>query len=219
MPTILRLENVTIAVGGNVLVRELSTEVPAGRVLAITGPPACGKSLLLRTVAAERAPTAGRVLLGELHTSDPQVQAETGYIPQTVQVLDALTAVENVALPLLARQAPAAQAWKRAEEQLGRLDLNEALWHNLAEQLSGGQRQRVAFARATVHRPQLLIADDPTSELDWASAELVVSVMRDLAGTGSVIVLATSDPELADRADLRLDLGDLAGIAAQPAGL
>jgi putative ABC transport system ATP-binding protein len=133
--------------------------------------------------------------------------------------LDALTAVENVALPLLARKVPAEEAWKRAEGQLGRLDLNAALWHNLAEQLSGGQRQRVAFARATVHRPQLLVADDPTSELDSASAELVVSVLRDLAGTGSVIVLATSDPELAARADLSLDLGDLAGIPASSAGL
>jgi putative ABC transport system ATP-binding protein len=147
------------------------------------------------------------------------VRADTGYVPQTIQVLDALTAAENVALPLLARKVPAEEAWKRAEEQLGRLDLNTALWHNLAEQLSGGQRQRVAFARATVYRPQLLVADDPTSELDSASAELVVSVMRDLAGAGSVIVLATSDPELAARADLRLDLGDLAGIPAPAAGL
>jgi putative ABC transport system ATP-binding protein len=219
MTTVLRLEDVTVAVGGHVLVRELRTEVPAGRVLAVTGPPASGKSLLLQTVAAERAPASGRVMLGKRRTSDPVVQTQTGYLAQTIQVLDALTAVENVALPLLARSAPAAQAWTRAEEQLGRLDLNVALWHNLAEQLSGGQRQRVAFARATVHRPQLLVADDPTSELDSASAELVVSVMRDLAGAGSVIVLATSDPELAGRADLRLDLGDLVGIAAPPAAL
>jgi putative ABC transport system ATP-binding protein len=216
---VLRLENVTVAAGRHILVRELSIEVPAGRVLAVTGPPASGKSLLLQTVAAERAPTSGRVVLGERPTSDSEVQTQTGYLPQTIQVLDALTAVENVALPLLARKAPAEEAWKRAEEQLGRLDLNEALWHNLAEQLSGGQRQRVAFARATVHRPQLLVADDATSELDSASAELAASVMRDLADTGSVIVLATSDPELAGWADLRLDLGDLAGIAALPATL
>ena len=215
----LSLENVTIAIGGSVLVRELSTEVPAGRVLAVTGPPASGKSLLLKTVAAERAPTSGRVVLGGRPTFDPEVQIQTGYLPQTVQVLDALTAVENAALPLLARKEPAAQAWERAEEQLRRLDLNEALWHNLAEQLSGGQRQRVAFARATVHRPQLLVADDPTSELDSATAELVVSIMRGLADAGSVIVVATSDPELADRADQRLDLGDLAGIAARRAAL
>jgi putative ABC transport system ATP-binding protein len=213
---VLRLENVTVAVGGHVLVPELSTEVPAGRVLAVTGPPASGKSLLLQAVAAERAPTSGWVLFAERPTADPEVQAQTGYLPQTIQVLDALTAVENVALPLLARKVPPEEAWKRAEEQLGRLDLNQALWHNLAEQLSGGQRQRVAFARATVHWPQLLIADDPTSELDSASAELVVSVLRDLAGAGSVIVLATSDPELALRADLRLDLGDFVGIAATP---
>jgi putative ABC transport system ATP-binding protein len=216
---VLRLESVTVAVGGHVLVRELSTEVPAGRVLAVTGPPASGKSLLLEAVAAERAPTSGRVVLGERATSHPEVQAETGYVPQTIQVLDALTAVENVVLPLLARKAPAEEAWKRAERQLGRLGLNAALWHNLAEQLSGGQRQRLAFARATVHKPRLLVADDPTSELDSASAELVVSVMRDLARAGSVIVLATSDPELAARADLRLDLADLAGIAAPAAGL
>jgi putative ABC transport system ATP-binding protein len=216
---VLRLENVTVAAGRHILVRELSIEVPAGRVLAVTGPPASGKSLLLQTVAAERAPTSGRVVLGERPTSGSEVQTQTGYLPQTIQVLDALTAVENVALPLLARKAPAEEAWKRAEEQLGRLDLNEPLWHNLAEQLSGGQRQRVAFARATVHRPQLLVADDATSELDSASAELAASVMRDLADTGSVIVLATSDPELAGWADLRLDLGDLAGIAALPATL
>ena len=219
MTTVLRVESVTVAVSGHVLVRELSTEVPAGRMLAVTGPPASGKSLLLQTVAAERAPMSGRVVLGERPTSHPEVRADTGYVPQTIQVLDALTAAENVALPLLARKVPAEEAWKRAEEQLGRLDLNTALWHNLAEQLSGGQRQRVAFARATVYRPQLLVADDPTSELDSASAELVVSVMRDLAGAGSVIVLATSDPELAARADLRLDLGDLAGIPAPAAGL
>jgi putative ABC transport system ATP-binding protein len=216
---VLRLEVLTVSAGATVLIRELNAELPAGRILAVTGPPASGKSLLLATVAGERAPTAGRVTLGGRALTESGVRDQIGYLPQTAQVLEALTAVENVALSLLARGVSAADAWTRAEEQLACLDLSAALWHNLAEQLSGGQRQRVAFARATVYRPQLLVVDDPTSELDSATARRVGAVLRDLAATGSVIVLATSVPEFAERADLRLDLGDMAGIAAQPVGL
>lgn len=202
----LRLEALSVRAGSRTFLAAESLALDPGRVVAVTGPPASGKSLLLQTLAAERLPAAGTVTFDGLPVDTATVQESLGYMAQTAQVLDALTATENVVLPLLARRRPAAEAWASAEQQLERLDVSAATRHNLAEQLSGGQRQRVAFARATVHRPRLLVADDPTSELDPVTARLVLAVLRELAGRGSVVVIATTDPEVAAVADQRIDL-------------
>jgi putative ABC transport system ATP-binding protein len=202
----LRLDAVTVGVGDTVVLRELTTEVPAGQLLVVTGPPTSGKSLLLATIAGLRRPLAGRVTFDGRAVDEPAVLRRCGYAPQSIQVLDPLTAVENVALPLLAREGPPAQAWRRADEILDELEIPATNRHNLAEQLSGGQRQRVAFARAVVHDPELIVADDPTSELDPATAQRVLAMLRRRAAAGAVVVLATTDPQLAGSGDARLEL-------------
>jgi ABC-type multidrug transport system ATPase subunit len=205
----LHVEALAVRAGTAELLRELTVHLAGGQVLVVTGPAAIGKSVLLETLAAQRRPAAGGVRMDGRPVSDPAVRERTGYLPQVVEVFDALTAVENVALTLLARPGSPTQAWARSEALLERLGIPAATRHNLAEQLSGGQRQRVAFARATVHEPRLVIADDPTSELDPATAAQVVGVLRDLADAGSVVVVATTDAEVRELGDLCLDLADL----------
>ena len=154
-------------------------EFPPGTVVSVTGP---GRSAFLAAAAAGPVQLDGRPLNAEL----------IGYAPQPAAVFTTLTAVENVALPLLARAVSPAQSWARAAEQLIALGLAPALHGNMAEQLSGGQRQRVAFARATVTGPALLLADDPAGDLDPDSAATLMAVVRRLTGAGAVALLATT---------------------------
>ncbi|MGI8882055.1 MAG: ABC transporter ATP-binding protein [Jatrophihabitans sp.] len=213
------MEDVTVRAGPLTIVEHLTLETPSGTILAVTGPPASGKSTLLATIAGARRPKTGQVLLAGRPVTRAAVRSTIGYAPQDARVLDALTAVENAALPMLTQRRPAAESWQRAAEQLDRLGIAAAAHHNLAEQLSGGQRQRVAVARATVINPPLAILDDPTSELDPGTAQLVVAVARQLAGGGSVVIIATTDDTIAATADLVLVLEDpRSRLERKPAG-
>jgi putative ABC transport system ATP-binding protein len=204
--TELRIDDLLVTIGGRTVVDHLSIDVLGGAILIVTGPPASGKTTLVEVIAGRRAPAAGEVLLDAAPVTTEAVRHKIGYIPQDIRIIDTLTAVENVALTALAHGRSARDAWRDAGAQLDRLGLASSAHHNLAEQLSGGQRQRVAVARATVTRPPLLVADDPTSELDPDSARLVLAVMQDLAENGSAVVLATSDPMLATASARQLHL-------------
>lgn len=203
-----RIEDVSLRVGALTIVDHLTLHLPGGTTLAITGPPASGKSTLLACLAGTIRPASGRILLNGQPANAPTAQRMIGYAPQDAQVLEALTAVENVALPLLTHHRRATDAWPEAEQELARLGLSAAEQHNLAEQLSGGQRQRVVLACATVTHPSLAILDDPTSELDSDTAQLVLALVRTLAARGSVVIIATTDAAVARASDTRLDLGD-----------
>jgi putative ABC transport system ATP-binding protein len=192
---------------------DVSLDVPAGQFLAIAGPSGSGKSTLLGLIAGLDQPTAGRIEVAgvEVTALDEDALARfrrdrIGYVFQSFHMLPTLTAQENVAVPLeLAGEADAAA---RAAALLAEVGLAERA-HHYPVQLSGGEQQRVAVARAMARRPALLLADEPTGNLDSATGkqiiELLVGMNRRL---GSTLVLVTHDTALAAHADRVVTLRD-----------
>jgi len=192
---------------------DVSLEVPAGQFLAIAGPSGSGKSTLLGLIAGLDQPTAGSIEVAGVSITALDEDAlarfrrdHVGYVFQSFHLIPTLTAEENVAVPLELAGAPDAMA--RARAFLGEVGLAERA-HHYPVQLSGGEQQRVAVARAIAHRPPLLLADEPTGNLDSATGkqiiELLVGVNRRL---GSTLVLVTHDPALAAHADRVVTLRD-----------
>ncbi|MFN8146851.1 MAG: ATP-binding cassette domain-containing protein [Candidatus Nanopelagicales bacterium] len=185
---------------GRRVVDGVDVDVEPGRILGVTGPSGSGKSTLLAVLAGLIAPDAGTV--------DPADRAgRVGIVLQGYGLLPVLTAQENVELPLQLRGVDPSQVRGRAERALSRAGLDDA-GDRLAEELSGGQRQRVAVARALVTEPDLLVADEPTAELDADTAALVLAALRAEADTGAAVVLATHDPDVAALCDSTLHLVD-----------
>jgi putative ABC transport system ATP-binding protein len=192
---------------------DVSLDVPAGQFLAIAGPSGSGKSTLLGLIAGLDQPTAGRIEVAgvDITALDEDALARfrrdhVGYVFQSFHLLPTLTAQENVAVPLeLAGEAGAAE---RAASLLAEVGLAERA-HHYPVQLSGGEQQRVAVARAMARRPALLLADEPTGNLDSATGkqiiELLVGMNRRL---GSTLVLVTHDTALAAHADRVVTLRD-----------
>jgi len=188
-------------------------EVGAGEFVAILGPSGSGKSTLLALAAGLDRPTAGEVYLDgrPLHRLSEDDLARVrrrhvGFVFQSFHLLQNLTARENVLLPLELLAAPDAEA--RADELLERVGLAER-GHHYPSQLSGGEQQRVALARAFAPRPDLLLADEPTGNLDGATGELVLRILLELREqAGTTLVLVTHDPAVAALADRRVYLRD-----------
>jgi putative ABC transport system ATP-binding protein len=191
----------------------VSFTVDAGSSVAVVGPSGCGKSTLLGVLGGLALPTAGTVRIGgeEISALPERRRAEfrrahVGFVYQADNLLPFLTVVENVGLQL-ALDAAAADG-DRSLELLDRLGLaGEA--HRLPDHLSGGQRQRAAVARAVVHRPEVILADEPTGALDPANAagviDLLLEVQRDI---GATLVMVTHDEDAAGRMDRRIGLRD-----------
>ena len=187
--------------------------IAAGEMVAVLGPSGSGKSTLLALMAGLDRPTEGEVLIdGEPLSglSEDRLallrRRKVGFVFQSFQLLGHLTALDNVALPLelLGRPAPR----RRAEELLARVGLGER-GHHYPVQLSGGEQQRVALARAFAARPPVLLADEPTGNLDRATGERVLAVLRELHDEGGTTsVLVTHDSEVAALADRRVYLRD-----------
>lgn len=196
-------------------VTEVSLEVRPGELLVVTGPSGAGKTTLLNLLGGLDRPTSGRVLLGddELSTlGDDELAAvrrdRLGYIFQSFGLIPVLSAAENVEVPLrLQRMDPTERDARVAES----LDLVGLAGHAAQRpyELSGGQQQRVGIARALAARPQLLLADEPTGQLDSGTAATVMGLIGELVHTrGVAAVVTTHDPALVGRADRVLELHD-----------
>jgi putative ABC transport system ATP-binding protein/lipoprotein-releasing system ATP-binding protein len=190
-------------------------EVREGDRIALVGPSGSGKSTLLHVMAGLDTPTRGLVAwpaIGERADLQP---GRVAVIFQGPSLLPALTVLENVALPLVLDGTRDAQARAEARDALAKLNLGE-LADKLPEEISGGQAQRIAVARALAGRPVLILADEPTGQLDRANGAIVVDVLLEAAEhTGAALVVATHDPTVADRFPMRWHMhsGELAGAA------
>jgi len=201
------------------LFRDLSLEVVPGEMVAIVGESGAGKSTLLHLLAALDTPTSGEVWCADTHvTALSQAAAaafrnrEIGYVWQFHYLLPEFTALENIALPLLARDISRAEALKQAAVWLDRVGLAPRA-QNRSGELSGGEQQRVSIARALVTQPKLLLADEPTGDLDTATADRVFSLLLELHRDHVLTsVLVTHNADFARRCDrvLRLHNGQLA---------
>src|SRR6201996_41163 len=195
------------------LFRGLDLRVHAGEMVAIVGESGAGKSTLLHLLAALDKPTAGEVWCGENRLSEftPRQAAEfrnrdVGYVWQFHYLLPEFSAVENVAMPLLARGTRRGAALEKARFWLGEVGLEDR-GENRSGELSGGEQQRVSVARALVTEPRLLLADEPTGDLDGKTAEAVFSLIQRLhEAHGLTSVLVTHNLEFAERCDRMLKL-------------
>jgi putative ABC transport system ATP-binding protein len=197
-----------------IALNNLSFEVPEGQFLAITGRSGSGKSTLLYQLSLLDTPNSGHINLDTNHlaefTSEEQVSFRRnnfGFIFQDYAVLPTLTAKENCMLPLLMQGVEKEIAAKKAEGALTRVGLSDR-FDNLPSQLSGGQQQRVSIARAIVHNPKVLFADEPTANLDTESSKIVLNIFLDLNKNGQTIIMVTHEPEYALLAQRNIELLD-----------
>ena len=193
----------------------IDVSLARGEFVALIGPSGSGKSTLLNIIGLLDKPSAGKLfLIGQEAENLPdkaltQLRAKAvGFVFQFHNLLPAFTAVENVMLPLLAAQGrPSAAIRARAEDLISQVGLKD--WgHHLANDLSGGQQQRVAIARALVMQPALVLADEPTGNLDTVSADKVFALMRQISRGGTAFLIVTHDPRLAARCDRVIELVD-----------
>jgi len=195
--------------------RGVTLKILPGEIVAITGPSGCGKSTLLHILGALDTPSAGHAYLEghPLHSLDDAKltglrRLKIGFVFQFFHLLPTLTIEENVLLPLLLSGRINTQARQRAQELLSSVGLTDRS-HHRPHQLSGGQLQRAALARALIHQPSVLLADEPTGNLDSASSTAVIELITRLARQQkTTVVLVTHSPEVAASADRRIALVD-----------
>jgi putative ABC transport system ATP-binding protein len=194
--------------------RGVDLTVRAGDWVAIMGPSGCGKSTLLNLIAGLDRPTTGSVqLLGHAMDGMPEKERallrlrHIGFVFQRFHLLSVLTATENVELPMAEAGIGRRERRSRAAELLSFVGLEHRLRHR-PPQLSGGEQQRVAIARALANRPELLLADEPTGELDQATGEEILDLLTRLNGSGTTLVTVTHDSAVAARAARTIRLRD-----------
>lgn len=189
-------------------------DVPAGQTLAVTGPSGCGKSTLLQLLGGLDRPTEGEIRLGGRRIDNLGERAlarlrrrSLGFVFQAYHLIDELTAAENVELPALLAGASPRTARRRAAELLDQVGLTDRARH-LPSQLSGGQRQRTAIARALVNKPLVVLADEPTGNLDSAATHDILRLFAELRAAGQTLVMVTHDERVAATADRIVSLRD-----------
>jgi putative ABC transport system ATP-binding protein len=196
-------------VDGRRVLDSVSVTAEPGRMLAVTGTSGSGKTTLLSLVGGLARPAAGEASFdgGPVTTKQGEPLPGTGFVLQSYGLVPTLTSAENVAVALRGRGVAGADAMERAVAALGRVGVDE-LADRLISELSGGQLQRVAVARALVVEAELVLADEPTSELDEANRDLVVGQLRMEANRGAVVLVATHDPAVAEECDDEVHLVD-----------
>ncbi len=214
-----RLDNVTQRYGRGqsevVALDRVSLEIAEGEFLAIMGPSGSGKSTLLNLIGALDRPTEGRILIGDRDIAALSVKEaaryrrrEVGFVFQSFNLLPRLTVLENVALPLVFDGVAPAERTRRARAGLEALHMSDRLDH-LPNTLSGGEKQRVAIARALINSPRLLLADEPTGNLDSKNAAAVVSLLVELnRAHGQTVILVTHNPEVAEATGRTVQMRD-----------
>jgi putative ABC transport system ATP-binding protein len=193
---------------------EVHLEIQPGEFVSIAGPSGCGKSTLLSILGLLDSPTGGNYWIHSEHVENLSVSHRTrirnreiGFIFQAFNLIGDLTVYENVELPLTYRSMSSGERKKRVQDVLARVEMSHRAKHYPA-QLSGGQQQRVAVARALVGEPSILLADEPTGNLDSKNSEAVMTLLRQLHADGATICMVTHDPRYASIADRTIHLLD-----------
>jgi putative ABC transport system ATP-binding protein len=193
---------------------DIHLEIKNGEYVSIAGPSGCGKSTLLSILGLLDSPTEGSYFLGGKPVSDLRMSdrarirnREVGFIFQSFNLIGDLTVYENVELPLTYRGMRSSERRERVNEALERVGMAHRAKH-LPSQLSGGQQQRVAVARAVGGQPLILLADEPTGNLDSKSGEAVMDLLKELHQGGATICMVTHDPRYARNADRNIHLFD-----------
>ena len=181
-------------------------KIQKGEYLALMGPSGSGKSTLMNIIGCLDSPTSGKYWLNgkevsQMSDSDlSEVRnTEIGFVFQTFNLLNRLTAIENVALPLVYAGIPVSERIQRAQSVLEKVGLKDRMKHKPNE-LSGGQRQRVAVARALINNPSLLLADEPTGNLDTKTSHEIMALFNEIHESGNTIVLVTHEEDIANHA-------------------
>ena len=219
MAALVQVEDISKTFGGVRALDNVSFEVRAGEWIAIMGPSGSGKTTLINILGGLDRPTKGRAIvdgvnvatLGERELTRYRAE-KIGFVFQGFYLVPYLSALENV---MLAQYFHSVADETEAGEALARVGLGDRLDH-LPSQLSGGEQQRVALARALINHPKLILADEPTGNLDEANEHIVLEILRELHRTGHTILLVTHSPEIGRMADRRIELahGRLAHIVA-----
>ncbi|MFT6207937.1 MAG: putative ABC transport system ATP-binding protein [Colwellia sp.] len=192
----------------------VSLEINQGEFVAITGPSGCGKSTLLSIMGLMDSTSEGDYQIAQIPTNNLKVDQRTqirnehiGYVFQSFNLIDSLTVFENVALPLEHRNVKAKEIKQRVEEVLAQVDMAHRQSYR-PNQLSGGQQQRIAIARALVGKPDLILVDEPTGNLDSKNGDQVMALLENLNKNGSTIVMVTHDSRYSRCANRQIQLLD-----------
>lgn len=227
--TLLNLTGITkeYALGKTIVraLRGLDLQIDAGEVVAIMGPSGSGKSTLMHILGALDIPSGGHAMvdgqsLAELkeHELVTLRGRRVGFVFQTFNLIQTLTAQRNVELPMIFQGIPKRVRSQRAQDLLERVGLAERI-HHKPNELSGGERQRVAIARALANDPDIILADEPTGNLDTESGRSILELLRSLSTDhGKTVILVTHDPEAAEIADRLIRLRDGCVVHDQPHG-
>ncbi len=216
--TLIRLEGVSKVFPGDEIdthaLREVHLEILRGEYVSVAGPSGCGKTTLLSILGLLDTPSTGTYVLDgrridELTAADLAAirNQKIGFIFQSFNLIGDMTVAENIALPLSYRGWSTRRRIQRVKDALGRVGLAHRANH-MPSQLSGGQQQRVAVARAIAGDPKILLADEPTGNLDTANGESVMEILRDLHANGSTICMVTHNPDYAGQAEREISLLD-----------
>jgi ABC-type multidrug transport system ATPase subunit len=194
-------------VGDRTIVDDVDVDAEPGQLLALSGPSGAGKSTVLALLGGLLAPDRGSVALdgAPVRTGDPALRRRVGLVLQGYGLVTALTGRENVAIALQTRGVERTEVRERTEQVLEQVGLTDVADH-LIEDMSGGQQQRVAVARALVAAPEVLLADEPTAELDAENREHIVALLIEHARTGATVVIASHDPDVVAVCDATVEL-------------